>query len=151
MADAHTQSAPMEATMTVKESTEKRLNTAERKAESADRKADSADRKADVLDASKLSWKRGITIYLTSMAFVLTITFGYLDMRLSRQDAHIIQVEERLRVVEISHAEFKAETKVELKQIRENQEEILEILRHQQEILENIRSQPPSQRAPPAQ
>ncbi|MCG8624519.1 MAG: hypothetical protein MJE68_21310 [Proteobacteria bacterium] len=138
MADANTQSAPMEATMTVKETTEKRLNTAERKAESAERKADvadhkadsadrkaeSADRKADVLDASKLSWKRGITIYLTSMAFVLTLAFGYLEMRFNAQ-------EDRLRVVELNQA--KSDAREEL------------ILQNQQEILKYIRSQPQSQ------
>ena len=131
MADANTQSAPMEATMTVKETTEKRLDAVERKADvadhkadSADRKAESADRKADVLDASKLSWKRGITIYLTSMAFVLTLAFGYLEMRFNAQ-------EDRLRVVELNQA--KSDAREEL------------ILQNQQEILKYIRSQPQSQ------
>ena len=128
MADAHTQSAPMEATMTVKESTEKRLDAVERKTDSVERKAESADRKADVLEASKLSWRRGITIYLTSMAFILTLAFGYLEMRFNAQ-------EQRLRTVEISHAEFKAESTARQELILENQ----------QEILKYIRSQPQSQ------
>ncbi|MCG8620401.1 MAG: hypothetical protein MJE68_00165 [Proteobacteria bacterium] len=149
MAHAQAKPAPMGATM--KANTEQRL--------------DSAERNIVALWAGKIGWRWGVPAVLVILGAMFLHFDGRFndvgdqtDAHFERQYAHNIKVDDRLLALDINQVESKAE----IKQLRENQDQLREnqnqlrenqelILQNQQEILDYIRSQPPSQRAPPAQ